>query len=93
MPPGWCTARHVGREPDLEHANWRVVLVTFRVADSGSSTHDLYVAGPDCSHISLIIAVGERSVVDIADNLDVRVVMQLETSSAFATLSLCLTNR
>src|SRR5712671_1462239 len=79
MPPDWLTARQVGPEPDLKHANWRVILVTLRVADPGSSTHDLYVAGGGGSHISLIIAVGERSVVDIADNLDVRVVMQLET--------------
>ena len=49
------------------------------MADSSSSTHDLCVARPNCSHIALIIAVGERSVVDIADYLDVRVFVKPET--------------
>ena len=78
MPPGWCTAGLVGPEPDLKHSNWRVTLVTLRVADPGSGTHHLYVAGADCSDISLIVAVGEGSVVDITDYLNVRVVMQLK---------------
>ena len=78
MPPGWRTARHVRREPDLEHANWRVTLVTLRVADPSSSTHHLYVASADRSDISLIIAVGDDSVVDIGDYLDIRMGMQSE---------------
>jgi hypothetical protein len=49
------------------------------VADPGTRAHHLYIAGPDCSRIALIIAVGERSVVDIADYLDVRVLVKPET--------------
>jgi len=38
----------------------------------------LYVAGADRSDISLIVAVGEDSVVDVGDYLDIRVGMQSE---------------
>jgi hypothetical protein len=48
------------------------------VADPGAGTHRLHVSGVDGSDVALVVAVGDGSVVDVGDDLNVRVMVKRE---------------
>ena len=67
-------------DPYLEQPGFLIAEIVFAVLDSGTCAHHLDIAGQGMAFIANRIAMGDRALPDIGDNLHVRVRMGWKTA-------------
>ena len=74
--PRWRLAAFVGDDPDLEDARGARLHVVLGVGDAAARTHHLHVAGLGAALVAEAVAVGDRALAHVGDDLHVRVRMR-----------------
>src|SRR5271166_7051894 len=72
-PPARSLAAACRQYPDLEDLGDAGLQIVLRMADAGSGTHHLHVAGCGAALVAEAVLVGDRTLADIGDDLHVGV--------------------
>ena len=74
-------AAAVGHDPDLEERRRLGLQVVLGVHHAGAGAHDLHVAGLGAALVAHVVAVGDRALADIGDDLHVAVRVRVEAGA------------
>ena len=76
--PAGRHAAAVRHDPDLEQPGRHLLQVVFGVHDAGAGVHHLHVARLGAALVAEVVAMGDRALADIGDDLHVAVRMRVE---------------